>query len=56
MQTSLDIFGTYRCEYCGDTRSYDWGLVDVADAAGQTKCACLNCYEKVAESVTVVGD
>lgn len=56
MNSILDILPTYRCQYCGDARSYDWGLVNVSDDAGETRCACLNCYERVAASVTVVDD
>jgi hypothetical protein len=55
MTTSVKILHTYRCEFCGDERSYDWGLVDLDDGTGRQKCACLDCYEKLAETVTVVG-
>jgi hypothetical protein len=56
MNTILDSIDTYQCHYCGDERSYDWGLVGLDDGTGQTKSACLDCYDKLAETVTVVGD
>lgn len=46
----------YCCGYCGETRGYDWGLVQVTNNVDENRVACLRCYDERAAELTVVGD
>ena len=46
----------YCCGFCGETRDYDWGLVQVVDGSDASRQSCLRCYDERSAELTVVGD